>query len=319
MLIKENWQFILDRFMITDPQYSFEYASLLSEPEMFFMEDNENAAFLIFTYDKGSNSFETPYGYGSFWSRTTDEIFINEFFASFHAEMSKRGCVAGLIRFNPFIQAPKTEIFNTEFVRDTVYIDLEEEYSKKFSKRTKGDIKRASSHGLDLKESSDERDFISFFELYSSLMDDKNASEELMFKKDYFLCMSKLKNAFVMLAQNAKESVGGALFIFGENVSYYHLSAVIDKKKHPGLSTLLLHSGIEAIHRRGGKRMMLGGGMTSAKDDPLLFFKEGFSKLKLPFYIGKMVVDENEYRKLTREHDEKHAHSGKLFLRYKYK
>lgn len=317
MIIKENWNNLIEKIATNDPQFSFEYASLSFKSEMFYLSEGGKTAFLIFIHDSKSRSFETPYGYGSFWSDTADDLFLNEFFASFHAEMSKRGCIAGLIRFNPFIHIPKTEIFHTEFVRDVVYIDLEENYSKKFSSRTKGDIKRASRHNLEIRESSDRDDFIIFSSLYSHLMNEKGASDELLFGEDYFHGMRGVKGSFVMIAEESGEPVGGALFIHGESVSYYHLSAVRDKKRYPGLSTLLLHSGIEALHRRRGKKVLLGGGMTSAKDDPLLFFKEGFSPLKLRFSIGKMIVDEGEYRRLTDEHDRSAVHKSRLFLRYK--
>ena len=318
MVLKENWFEILNKYKIDDIEYSYGYASLYGEPEMFLIEEKNTAAFLIFVYDKESKSFESPYGYSSFWTNSNDEIFINEFFASFHAEMSKRGCVAGLIRYNPFIMPIKTEIVKNEFVRNVVYVDLKDSYMKKYSKRTQGDIKRAKEHNLDIDFSASERDFQLFGDLYRSIMKEKKASDELLFTDEYFQKLSRLDKAFVLTARKDDVFAGGSVFLLSGSTSYYHLSAVKDKKHLPGLSGLLLHCGIEHAFESKSEKIVLGGGLTSADDDSLLFFKEGFSQLKKQFFIGKMIVNEKEYKRLTAEHDEKNPHGVKLFLRYKY-
>ncbi|MGE3062535.1 MAG: hypothetical protein AB7T10_02755 [bacterium] len=318
MLIKENWLSFLNEKRITDPQYSYEYASLTSKSEMFAVEENGMSALLIFQYDGKSRSFETPYGYGSFWTNTSDEVFINEFFASFYAEMSKRGCVAGLIRYNPFVILPKTELVKNEYVREVVCVDLTQNYLKNVKRRTLGDINRAKKHEINLKISTEEEDFIEFENIYKELMTEKNAEKELLFGVDYFRKLSKLKNSMLVCARRENELIGGASFLFGAEMSYYHLSAVREKKRYPGLSSLILSIGIEKVQEMKGKKILLGGGTTSAKDDPLLFFKEGFSPIKFPFCIGKMTIDEKEYRELTSKHDVQYPHSKRLFLRYKY-
>ena len=318
MIFRNDWFEILKKNDIDDTEYSYGYASLYGSPEMFLFEDNQMTAFMIFIYDNESKSFETPYGYGSFWSNTSDEIFLNEFFASFRFEISKRGCIAGLIRYNPFIHLPKTDIVHNEFVRDIVYVDLKDDFPGYYSKRTLDDIKRAKLHNLDFDFSTSKSDFELFGNLYRQIMKEKDASNDLLFKNDYFRKLSDINNTFVLTAKKDNSLVGGAVFILSRHSSYYHLSAIKNKKHFPGLSGLLLHLGIEYAHKSKSEKIILGGGMTSADDDSLLFFKKGFSHLKKQFFIGKMIVSEEEYKHLTAEHDKKNPHGGKIFLRYKY-
>ncbi|HAV92792.1 TPA: hypothetical protein DCW38_06395 [candidate division WOR-3 bacterium] len=317
MFIKNNWFDILRKHSIDDIEYFYGYSSLYGNPEMFLMENDKMSAFIIFIYDEKSRSFESPYGYGSFWTNTDDKEFFDIFFASFKEEMLKRNCVAGLIRYNPFVIIPKTSVIENEFVRDIVYIDLKDDFSANYSKRTLGDIKRAGTHKLDFDFSASTGDLKLFGNLYRDVMKLKHASEELVFTDDYFKRLSTLDKAFVVTAKRENELIGGAVFLFSRHTSYYHLSAVKNKKDFPGLSGLLLNLGIEHAHKSKSEKMILGGGMTSAEDDSLLFFKEGFSNLKKQFIIGKMIVNDRDYKSLTGKYDETNPNKAKLFLRYK--
>lgn len=319
MLIKNNWFEILKKYRIEDIEYFYGYASLYGEPEMYIVEDNTKTAFIIFIYDGKSRSFETPYGYGSFWTNTEDEIFLNDFFASFREEMTNRDCVAGLIRYNPFVIIPKTSFIENEFVRNIVYIDLSGDFSTDYSKRTLGGVKRAKQHKLDLDFSASSGDLKSFGDLYRDAMNLKHASEELFFNDSYFKRLSELDKAFVLTAKKENDLIGGAVFLLSSQTSYYHLSAIKNRKDFPGLSSLLLHLGIERAYKSKSERIILGGGITSAENDSLLFFKEGFSNLKKQFMIGKMIVNEKDYKSLTAKYDEVNPKGTKLFLRYKFK
>ena len=44
--------------------------------------------------------------------------------------------------------------------------------------------------------------------------------------------------------------------------------------------------------------MHLGGGISAKADDPLLVFKKNFSRLSVPFYIGKRIHNSTAYQQL---------------------
>ena len=51
---------------------------------------------------------------------------------------------------------------------------------------------------------------------------------------------------------------------------------------------------------RGNRWVQLGGGY-GGSDDSLLHFKSGFSPLRLPFFTLRVTLDDEEYRRLSRE------------------
>lgn len=120
-----------------------------------------------------------------------------------------------------------------------------------------------------------------------------------------FLSDSCLENHFRYLgnrvalftARQGVELIGAALFLVDESRVHYHLSA--SRHEHNGTFPIerLLYEAIKYYGNMGLSELHLGGGLSLSTDDPLYRFKLKFAHPAdpLPFYIGKVVVDEQAY------------------------
>ncbi len=317
MQILKNWEHILIKHSIYDIEFTSKYANLYGQAFMYLYEKNDNTAFLIINENKVYNDFETPYGYGSFYTNNYDNDFLNEFYLCFKKETNKRGFIAGIIRFHPLYNVPEN-IFNTIKIKDIVTIDISN-YENQINSSCKNMIRRAEKESLNIYESTSKNDINDFSESYSKMIKIKESDPLLLFNNDYFKQLLSFDETIMIICRDKKNMfIGGSIFLITNNgVSYYHLS-ILKNRNIPGISNYILIKGIETAKKRNSHTMILGGGLTDNKNDPLLKFKLSFSKKSKPFYLGKMIIDKNEYSKRIDKYDSKYDKYKSYFLRYRY-
>lgn len=317
MILSHEWSEILLKNGIGDCQFEFSYASLYGIPEMFLFESGGKSAFIIYIVDDASRTFESPYGYGSFYTTSYEEDFMEGFFSEFMLRMKKRGVIAGILRFHPGIQIPRSSLFETRFIRKTAVAVSPWKLPCLENAKCRNMVRRGWKNGLDIVITDSKEDYTAFGRVYRNEMMRRGASEELLFNDSYFTSLSELHFSRLIAAFDKDSVSGGAIMLVSKNgFSYYHLSAVV-LGSGPGISNALLHEGISLCAAQSRSPVMLGGGTTSFEDDPLLKFKIDFSDEMLDFCIGTFIIDRKEYSRKIKEHDDKYG-SNTLFLRFKY-
>lgn len=318
MQVLEHWNDVLEGLKLCDSQYYEEYAYMYGKARMFYFSKSGRNAFIIALLNDTYNDFETPYGYGSFYTDSYDKSFMNDFFTAFENTCRDMGLIAGLIRFNPLYRLPSAP-FPIDRIRSIAIADRIPQYEKYISSSCRNMISRAGKLGLEIYFTKAREDYMDFHKIYKSRMIEKNAMQDLMFDTDYFLHMYSSSLFQLCIARQNDTAVGGAVFIAKRGcMAYYHLSAVEDNSAFPGLSNLLLSEGLNMSRIMKCPCMMLGGGLTDSKDDSLLKFKMSFTDKMLDYHIGKVIIDSKEYNRRVKDYDSTHSSFRNFHLRYRY-
>lgn len=134
-----------------------------------------------------------------------------------------------------------------------------------------------------------------FVKLYREAMERKGAATRWRFSDEYLLDLCRQGTVFVAWAPMGMEPEAAALVLDGGDVAYYHMAARAQNSLN-GANDLLVHEIASWCADKGIKRLHLGGGVTAAPDDGVLFFKSGFSDLRAPAMSTFRVFDEVRYR-----------------------
>ncbi|ABM00536.1 GNAT family N-acetyltransferase [Shewanella amazonensis] len=230
---------------------------------------------------------ETPYGYGGPLSNSEDQGFLNRAFAAYKSHCKQHNIVCEFIRFHPLNPLAKHSfLFNMcRIERHVVAVELTEKDTRRsqYSKTTRNIIKKAESQ-LDIEHNALEID--QFSQFYFHTMERNKAEKFYFFDNSYFhaLLATGWTELLAVKYQGTYASLG--LFMIGNELAHYHLSANNHELMHKNGNYLLLDAAFELARSHGCQYMLLGGGRTAQKEDSLFLFKSKFSKKTLPFYIA---------------------------------
>jgi len=276
------------------------------EPAFFSYEDEINAYFHPFhkCLIPQTDYYEiiSAYGYGGPVATSEDPIFIKKVLENYRLWCEQEDIVVETIRFHPLINNWRYYYGDVTTVRNTVCVDLaSNNLLGSYSTRVRTAIKKAIKNGVVIKLASPEEFLAIFPGLYYELMKKINAKENYFFNHSYFKGIFNLENAFRLLAFLDNEIIGGAIFFIQHKTLEYHLSASNDIGKQLCATNLLLHEAFIYAQKMGCQFAHLGGGVTSASDDPLLFFKLGFAGRLIPFKLGRFIHNSTIYEALLRK------------------
>jgi hypothetical protein len=119
-------------------------------------------------------------------------------------------------------------------------------------------------------------------------MDVLGADPLYRFGDDYFAALDAA-GAVQLLLHDEHGVAAGAVFLRGAPEASYHLSARrSDPPPPPGAANLLIAEGLELCRAAGAARCYLGGGTSTAADDPLLAFKRAMATrvVDRPTFVG---------------------------------
>jgi lipid II:glycine glycyltransferase (peptidoglycan interpeptide bridge formation enzyme) len=123
------------------------------------------------------------------------------------------------------------------------------------------------------------------------------------------------KQAHLAVCIKDDEPVAAAIFLVGSEVVEYLLSASSQAGKRLGGTNLLIHEAAQAARSKGCRALYLGGGTDDQPDNPLLFFKAGFSAERAEFKIGKHVHSDEGDMSLREQFSEAYeAHPGRVLF-----
>lgn len=247
---------------------------------------------------------ETPYGYGGplsdgSISESSQRRFMNEF-----GEYARsKGIVSQFVRFHPLLMNHESAplLFETRYLHDTVCIDTAspEIIMKNMDSKNRNMVRKAQKNGISIERVPVE-EYGAFLPIYRETMEKDNASGYFFFNEEYFKAQSGLKdNACIFYARKDGQIIAGAIMYFNDRFMHYHLAGTVTRYRPFAPSNLLLYEAACQAAGMGIKKFHLGGGMTD--NDGLFGFKKQFNKNgRLPFVIGRTVLDSGQFKALTR-------------------
>ena len=140
-----------------------------------------------------------------------------------------------------------------------------------------------------------------FPRLYTAAMEQLRADRFYFFSDNYFRLLLGWQQAQLAFCLKGEEPVAAARFLRGSHIMEYHLAAANSEGKRLSASNLLLDRAAARARELGCRRLHLGGGTDNRPDNPLLFFKSGFSRERCLFMIGRTIHAPEAYEELRRD------------------
>jgi len=320
----EKWHDVLRRFAQTDIYFLPEYHRAYElngdgEALAFVLEEDDNVLFYPFFVRPiervGSEplsepwyDIETVYGYSGPLSTTTDRAFLRKAWAAFASWCREKHIVAEFIRFNPFMENYRyvDDLCKVAVDRETVVVRLdcsEEELWRSYPSVQRNMVRKAFKKDLICEQVPVVAGLSAFKRLYDRTMERVQARGYYYFSDHYFDylrdALSEKVKTFVV--GDADRIVAATLFLTHRDRIHYHLAGSDAAYMKFAPNNLLLHTVALWGQREGFRWLHLGGGRTASADDSLFRFKASISRLRLPFYVGRRVHNQEVYDSLCAE------------------
>jgi hypothetical protein len=272
------------------------------------------------------------YGYNGVLTSSLDPKFIQTFFESFDLFCQEENIIAEFMRFHPVL---KNELFSRDYMtvihdRNTVLLDLNKSYAEiwdtEYSSKNRNMIRKAIRLGyLCQIETTPGKDSIDrFISIYHNSMRLAGAEPYYYFNIDYFNNMFKyLKDKIYLfnIFNHNGEIICSSIFLHYNDYFHYHLSGRNENADN-SVNNFLLDSAVKFAKDMGAKLFHLGGGRSNANDDSLLKFKKNFSKMIIPFHIGKRILNKEVYNEVVSQWGNKYPVKAEqyrnILLKYRY-
>jgi ribosomal protein S18 acetylase RimI-like enzyme len=250
----------------------------------------------------------SPYGYpGPVGTGTDDPAFLTLALVEGLHLLRERGVVSALVRLHPLLNpVPPKGVGTVVHHGETVSIDLTlpaEELWAQTRLNHRRDITRAIRLGYVARIDEQWRHLESFKHLYRATMARRSAARFYLFDDAYFDGLRDALGESLHLCVVEKNDVivAAGLFVETNGIVQYHLSGTDDASRNAQPTKLMMHFVRGWAKDRGNLDLHLGGGV-GGEADSLLQFKMGFSPLRHTFATLRMVIDEQEYRRLVAAH-----------------
>jgi UDP-N-acetylbacillosamine alanyltransferase len=251
----------------------------------------------------GLRDASSPYGYGGPVCSTDDPSFVADAWRAYTAWMREYRVAVEYVRFHPMCGNERHYGGHVADNRQVVRVDLTAaDISFQYAARLRQAVKKAAGAGLVYEECELGPRAREFGAFHRAAMREMEADPFYVFQDDYFEGLAATGLASLGTCRRSGGSdagwLGACLFLDSNGLREYHLAATRAEGRKLGASSFALHEGALAAHRRGMQWLYLGGGTDAAADNPLLFFKSGFSPQRLTYRTGWNVFDLAAYDRL---------------------
>lgn len=324
---KNEWNSLLEGefSQYKDIYFRYEYFQLYKkfysvEPEGILWQDDNIKIFwthLIRNINKIKQfrDFEyydltTPYGYGGpiAVTKTEDKKKLDEslknFFEEYRDYALKNKYVCEFIRFHPVFGNRKSfnGIFDIEYLNDVVIVDLSkdiDEIWKGIRETYRYQIRKSLKGGrkIEITDKPPRKDIDNFIKIYYETMDKNEVSKKYYVPEDFIDSHFDLFKSIFIKAWHGEKVIGAGIFIYWNKIVHYHFSGTAANQRESNPSKLIIWEAIKWAKENNFILLHLGGGR--GKNDTLFDFKRGFSKITMPFYIGRIMFDKKTYDELT--------------------
>ncbi|MBJ6723159.1 GNAT family N-acetyltransferase [Geomesophilobacter sediminis] len=265
------------------------------------------------------NDIQSPYGYGGPVATTAERGFLERAWSSHVTWCKKNNVLAEFIRFHPLLE--NWQYYQGDVVndRETVWIDLASpDILMSYQVRARTAVKKAVKNGLYVEWHQGEHMAELFSDCYLEAMCAIGADTSYFFNLDYFRKLLQWEGARLAVCKLQDQLLAVAIFLVEEASMEYHLSGATSCGKKLAATNLILHEAALLGQRIGCRSLHLGGGNDCHPDNPLLFFKSGFSEKRSLYKIGLRVHLEGHYASLKSDWLEKGKEIPKKFLFYRF-
>ena len=254
-----------------------------------------------------------PYGYGGAVCHTDSPAkaadLFRQFNKSFIAYCRTEGIASEFTSMHPLLGNHALLVDAGEIIpvkqKEVVFIDLtldETALWQGVRKGHKSSVKKAIKNGVRIeKVDPTEANFETLNRLYYQTMERNNATERWIFPKDYFRnCLEMLgpQRVSLFFAYVGNEVAVATILMHDFDTVYYHFSGSDNNFYELCPNNLLVYEIALWAKRQGYKYFHLGGGVSSAQNDPLYIFKSGFSDGRASLYSYSRVLNEQSYEQL---------------------
>jgi lipid II:glycine glycyltransferase (peptidoglycan interpeptide bridge formation enzyme) len=223
----------------------------------------------------------------------------DEFTEAFSDFCANNGIVSEFIRFDPNRKNQnRFDALEPMYNRETIYVDLTKTTStiwKEFEKRNRNAIRQARQTNLVVEPTSDPSDLELFYDIYTSAMEAKDASDHYRFPCRFFRTLLNSDISTMIVARYDNEVVGGSVVVHNDHIAYDYLRASNPNYWDLRVNNLLCYEAMMCMRKQGINRFDFQGGR------PGVFrFKKGFStEGREEFHIGKRIHCPEVYESLT--------------------
>ena len=261
---------------------------------------------------------QSAYGYGGPVATTSNREFLETVSAAWDGWCRETGVLVEFIRFHPLLE--NWRFFKGEVLDDraTVWVDLAApDLMAQYATRVRTAIRKAMKSGLRV-EWWDAAQFLAVFPaLYADTMRAIGAGDGYFFPPAYFERLLAYDAPWLAICLDDRRVLAGAIFLAGAEMVEYHLSASNAEGRACGATNLMLHAAALRGRDADKRRLHLGGGTNAAPDNPLLFFKAGFSELRARFRIGRQIHEPRAYAGLKANWASRKGASSNRILFYR--
>jgi Acetyltransferase (GNAT) domain len=242
----------------------------------------------------GTDAYDviTPYGYGG-------PVGKGDFHGAYERWCAGRTIVSTFVRFHPLYENHRDAPY-ASFASATVGWPLEGDLLAGMHGKHRNVVRKAQREGVAVDVTAAPEDLSAFVALYEQTMERQEAAGYYFFPPAYWELLTALEGNLVRFDSLADgEVVASALCLRGDRWLHYHLGATANSARDLGASNLLLYTAALWGQTQGLEEFHLGGG-AGAKEDSLYAFKQRFSPNgRREFWVGKLVHDEEAYRRLS--------------------
>jgi ribosomal protein S18 acetylase RimI-like enzyme len=252
----------------------------------------------------GRSDATSPYGYpGPVGKGTDDPAFFRVALVAGIQVLREAGLVSAFIRLHPLLNRwPPPGTGTLVEHGETVSIDLTlpgEQLWAQTRHDHRRDVTRAVRLGYVARMDEKWKHFEAFKHLYRATMARRSAAPFYFFNDAYFAGLRDALGESLHLCVVEKDGdvVGAGLFVETDGIVEFHLSGTADALRGVQPTKLMIHFVRGWAKDRGCQVLHLGGGV-GGNNDSLLEFKMGFSPRRHTFTTLRVVIDEQEYRRL---------------------
>lgn len=317
---KREWRSALDSFARVDvcqtPEYHAAYSLRIagSSPVMWRYQNGEDifcypfllTPVLVEKEDTGYKDISSIYGYSGPLSTTANKDFLALAWQAFDEWAAENKVIAEFIRFSLYADNrgfahPGTQI---ELNRPSAISRLpgtDDALLEALGKKTRNMIRKAEKIGLAAREMEPQKGLAAFRSLYDRTMDRNEAPGFFLYDDEYYNRLLSLPQGEVRLfgAFEGEKMVAAAMALVYKRGALYHLGASLQDYNSLGAGNLCMFEMSRRLMAGGVEFLTVGGGRTTAEDDPLYRFKKSNATGVGAYYIGKRIVDPEGYKKVA--------------------
>lgn len=251
----------------------------------------------------------SPYGYGGWHFKgnySADDLKF--FYQEIICFLRNHNIVSSFVRYTPlngnFIY--DEPLYNIKFIGKTVEINLDSQdiIWNGITSKNRNCIRKAIKNDIIIRHGHNDLSLLKLFKrMYDDTMRRDNANSYYFFSSEFYHALDYYlsDNYELFYAIYNDQIISMAIILYANDSIHYHLSCSEYEYRSLAPSNLLLYEVAKWGCDNGFKHFHLGGGL-GGHQDQLYKFKASFNRYSdCSFYIGKLIVNINNYDILVDE------------------